>query len=146
MGFYLEKPIKIYKTFENFEKDYIRKYNDDSIVVINFWATWCGPCVKELVYFEKLTEKYKDTKLKVVLVSLDIEKDIETKLKSFLTKKILKSEVIALIDSRQSTWIDKVDVNWSGAIPATIIFKGDQKSFYERDFETFEDLEKLVLK
>src|SRR5690606_6809447 len=56
--------------FEALEKKYFQKKND-SIYVINFWATWCKPCIKELPAFEKIASEYADKKVKVLLVSLD---------------------------------------------------------------------------
>lgn len=116
---------------------------DDSIYVINFWATWCLPCVKELPYFEKLNQEYKDKKLKVILISLDMPNKIESVLIPFLKKKNMSSEVIHLNDPDANSWIEKVDKNWSGAIPATYIYKGQNSSFFEKSF-TYEELEKEV--
>ena len=45
----------------------------DTVYVLNFWATWCGPCVAELPEFEKLNEKYAAQKVKVVLISTDFK-------------------------------------------------------------------------
>ena len=55
--------------------------------VINFWATWCAPCVKELPYFEEVNKEFKDKNTEVILVSLDFPSQIETKLKPYLKKK-----------------------------------------------------------
>lgn len=136
-------PVIIYSSFEEFKKQEL-KSNSDTLLVMNFWATWCKPCVMELPHFEELNKKYKNQKIKVVLVSLDFEKDIETKLKPFLLRKNIQSKVIALTDSRQSTWIDQVSPEWSGALPASIFIKSGKFYFFEQDFETFEDLEKLT--
>lgn len=121
-------------------KGFLEKKND-TLYVINFWATWCAPCVKELPFFEKLTETHKDSKVKVVLVSLDFPHLYEKKLKPFIEEKKLSSKVIALDDPDMNNWIPKVDENWSGSIPATIIYKNDKRQFYEQSF-TYEELEK----
>lgn len=107
---------------------------DDIIYVVNFWATWCAPCVKELPYFEALNEEYKDRNVKVILVSLDFPKQYETKLKPFIIKNNLKSEVVILNDVDSNTWIPKVNKEWSGAIPATLIYKNNKRMFYEKSF------------
>jgi thiol-disulfide isomerase/thioredoxin len=120
-------------------KPYLNKQNDTTYI-INFWATWCGPCVKELPYFEKITENYKDQKLKVILVSLDFPKSYQKSLVPFVKRKALKSEVILLNDPDSNNWISKIDKNWSGAIPATIIYNKNSRSFYEKSF-TYEELE-----
>lgn len=114
---------------------------NDTLYVINFWATWCAPCVKELPYFEKVTKIYDNSKVKVVLVSLDFPHLYEKKLKPFIKEKKLSSRVIALDDPDMNTWIPKVDEDWSGSIPATIIYKNDKRRFYEQSF-TYEELEK----
>jgi thiol-disulfide isomerase/thioredoxin len=112
---------------------------------VNFWATWCKPCVKELPAFEKLNEVYANDKVKVLLVSLDFIKHFETKVKPFVAEKNLKSDVILLNDPRSNQWIDKVSKEWSGAIPATVIYRGKDRLFYEGSF-TYEELEKEMLK
>lgn len=125
--------------FEGFQKFLNR--SDDKTYVINFWATWCAPCIKELPYFEKLNADYQN--VEVVLVSLDFPHVYEKKLKPFIIKKGLKSKVIALNDPNENEWINKIDASWSGSIPATIIYKKDNRKFFERSF-TFEELENEV--
>ncbi|MGB1283784.1 MAG: TlpA disulfide reductase family protein, partial [Polaribacter sp.] len=93
--------------------------DDGKIYVVNFWATWCAPCVKELPYFEKLKEVYQDKNVEVLLVSLDFPKQIEERLIPFINKKKLKSKVVLLNDSNEDIWIKAIDSTWSGAIPAT---------------------------
>ena len=127
--------------FEGFKK-FLNK-SDNKIYVINFWATWCAPCIKELPYFEKLNEQYKDENVEVILVSLDFPHLYESKLKPFIVKKELNSKVIALDDSDTNTWIPQIDETWSGSIPATFIYKNDNKKFFEQSFN-FEELEKVV--
>ena len=115
--------------FEQFEK-YLQ-IEDDNIHVVNFWATWCAPCVKELPYFEAVNQEYKDKNVKVLLVSLDFNLK---KLNSFLVKNELKSEKVLLDDPDQNAWISKVSKEWSGAIPATVIYKKGKRKFYEHSF------------
>ncbi|MBV1923060.1 MAG: TlpA family protein disulfide reductase [Flavobacteriaceae bacterium] len=115
------------------------KRENDTTYVINFWATWCKPCIKELPYFESITENYKDQKVKVVLISLDFPKKVETNLIPFVRKRNIKSEVIHLNDSDANTWIPKVSEEWEGAIPATLIYNKEERKFYERSF-TYEEL------
>ncbi|WGD35166.1 TlpA disulfide reductase family protein [Olleya sp. YS] len=119
---------------------YLAAKDNSKTYVVNFWATWCAPCVKELPYFEKLNKDYANKKVEVILVSLDFPKHLETKLKPFLAKHKLKSEVILLNDVDSNTWIPKVDKDWSGAIPATIIYNQKKTLFYEHSFE-YEELE-----
>ena len=118
---------------------------DDTVYVVNFWATWCAPCIKELPSFEEIGKKYKDQKVKVILVSLDFPKKVESNLIPFIERKKLVSEVIHLDDPDANSWIEKIDKNWSGAIPATIIYRNDSKAFYEQSF-TYEELETELLK
>jgi thiol-disulfide isomerase/thioredoxin len=116
---------------------------NDTVYVVNFWATWCAPCVKEIPYFEKLNETYKDRKVKVLLVSLDFRKNLETALIPFLNRRGIKSEVILLSDPDSNSWISKVDENWTGAIPATLIYHKTKRSFYEKEL-TYNELDSLL--
>ncbi len=115
----------------------------DSVFVVNFWATWCVPCVKELPEFEKINEVYADRKVKVLLVSLDNPRHMDSRLLPFISEHNLKSEIILLDDPRSNRWIPMVDETWSGAIPATVIFNRETRSFYEKVF-TYEELENII--
>jgi len=118
-------------------------HNNDTTYVINFWATWCAPCIEELPVFSKLEDKHKDNKLKIVLVSLDFPDQIESRLIPFLKKNTVKPEVIVLDDSRTNFWINEIEESWTGAIPATIIYKGKSREFFERSFN-YNDLNDIV--
>ncbi len=127
--------------FEQFEP-WLHKDND-SIYVINFWATWCAPCVKEIPAFEKLNAQYKDRKVQVLLVSLDFPNQVESRVIPFMERHQMKSQVMLLNDPDANAWIDKVSSQWSGAIPATIIYSQGFREFYEQEFE-YEQLQQIV--
>lgn len=116
---------------------------NDTTYIINFWATWCAPCIKELPYFEQVNEERKDENVAVILVSLDMPSMWETQLIPFIKKRNLRSKVVILDDPKQNTWIPKVDADWSGGIPATLIYTKDKRVFYERSFEYEELIEEL---
>ncbi|HSD14180.1 MAG TPA: TlpA disulfide reductase family protein [Flavobacterium sp.] len=145
------KPIKIYEkegvkimSYDFNSLEPLLHKNNKITYVINFWATWCVPCVKELPYFEQINKKYKDQNVKVILISMDMPKKVETALIPFVKKKKLESVVVHLDDPDANAWIEKVDKNWSGAIPATIIYNNTTRKFYERSF-TLEELDKELL-
>jgi len=90
------------------------------VKVINFWATWCAPCIKEMPFLERLNRDNKD--VKVLLVSLDFDLDHDqSKITTFVQRKKLNSEVVILDEPDPNAWIPKIDKNWSGALPATLI-------------------------
>ncbi|AKQ47758.1 redoxin [Rufibacter radiotolerans] len=99
----------------------------DTTYVLNFWATWCQPCVEELPSFEALQKQYAGKPVKVILVSMDFAKDLEKRVIPFVTRNNLKSTVFVLDEPDQNAWIDLVDPSWSGAIPATLILNNARK-------------------
>ncbi|TKC10291.1 TlpA family protein disulfide reductase [Pedobacter polaris] len=115
----------------------------DTTYVVNFWATWCRPCVEELPSFEKLQFENKNKPLKVILMSLDFKSKLKSEVIPFVKKHKLKSEVYIINEKDQQAFIEKVDKNWSGAIPATLIAKKNRRLFFEREF-TSKELEDLV--
>jgi thiol-disulfide isomerase/thioredoxin len=107
----------------------IRSNKTSEVLVVNFWATWCKPCIKELPYFDSLQSSYSIDKVKVMLVSLDM--NVETAEK-YRTRKTIKSEVAFLDEVDHNAWIDKISPEWSGAIPATLfVVNSGQEYFHE---------------
>lgn len=117
----------------------------NSTLVLNFWATWCKPCVEELPCFEELRKQYADKNVQVLLVSLDFKSQLEKKFLPFLRAQQLKSEVVLFTDQDANTWIPYIHDKWDGAIPVTLVFKGKATAISHGKFEDFADLEKFVL-
>jgi thiol-disulfide isomerase/thioredoxin len=117
----------------------------EKIQIINFWATWCGPCIKELPLFEKLhLEKRPDVKVTLVSMDLDLDPNPD-KVYRFISRKNIQSEVLLLNEKNPNEWINKIEKAWSGALPATIVInqKTGQRKFVEKELHEG-DLEKLI--
>lgn len=106
----------------------------DTVYVVNFWATWCKPCVEELPAFDKLSRAEANNQVVVLLVSVDSPNDRNAKVETFLRKKGFSCETAMLNESNPHIWIDKVDPSWSGAIPATLFVSQGKRLFKEQEF------------
>ena len=93
----------------------------DSVLVINFWATFCKPCIEEIPYFEKTVKKFKQQKVKLLLVSLDLKDQYPAKIKAFAKKNKYSSQIVWLNETNADYFCPRVDKAWSGGIPATLI-------------------------
>ena len=131
----VSKEIATVKKYTYKELQPLLEKSDGKTYVVNFWATWCGPCVKELPAFEKLNAAYSSKNVEVILVSLDFPKQVEKRLIPFIKKKKLKSEVVLLDDVNEDFWIKAIDSTWSGAIPATLIYNAKKRKFFEQSFD-----------
>ncbi|MFT4534422.1 MAG: thiol-disulfide isomerase/thioredoxin [Saprospiraceae bacterium] len=137
--------VKVYEKYDEMESELLTNLSPDTTYVINFWATWCRPCIKELPYFEELNALYEGQAFKQILVSLDDPKKLESKVIPFLKKNKIESNVVLLADGKANSWIDKVESSWSGAIPITLILRGNEKNFYEKEFHSTFELEEEML-
>ncbi len=117
--------------------------NNDTLYIVNFWATWCKPCVQELPDFEKINAEYKNQKVKVILVTLDFKEELKKRVVPFIKKNKYTTEVI-LLDEVDGSFIDKVSKDWSGAIPATLLIKNNKKEFIGRKMNYEELKEKII--
>jgi thiol-disulfide isomerase/thioredoxin len=120
--------------------DTLLNRSTDTTYILNFWATWCRPCVAELPHFEQIQQDYARHKVRVLLVSMDFAKDIEDRVIPFVDKMKLKSTVWLLNEPDANSWIEQVDKSWSGALPATLIINSTRpkRVFFEKalDYET----------
>jgi len=102
----------------------------DSTCVINFWATWCKPCVAELPGFDSLAKSRPD--VKVLLVCLDFKEDVNTKVNPFLKKKNIQLPCVLLDEVNGNDFVNKISPKWSGAIPATLFKKNATEVLIEK--------------
>lgn len=102
--------------------------NNDSALIVNFWATFCGPCIEEIPYFQTIAKKYETQKAKLLLVSLDFDENYPHKIAAFAKKHGFTAEIIWLDESRPDEFCPKIDSSWSGAMPATL-FSNKKKNY-----------------
>ncbi|MBK7036950.1 MAG: TlpA family protein disulfide reductase [Chitinophagales bacterium] len=123
------------------EVDSFLNNTNDTLYIINFWATWCKPCIEELPNFEKVNALSSERNVKVILVSLDSETNRKRSLEPFLERNKLTSEIWVMPDKKPIDWIDKINPTWQGSIPATYFFNNvkDIHVFNEHPF-TYEEL------
>jgi thiol-disulfide isomerase/thioredoxin len=116
--------------------------NSDSVLVINFWATFCKPCIRELPYIQSISEKLKDKKVGILLVSLDLSEAYPGTIDSFVKANNYSAPVVWLNETNADYFCPIVDQAWSGAIPATLFInrqKGYRKLVQdEMDKDSFE--------
>jgi thiol-disulfide isomerase/thioredoxin len=116
---------------------------NDTTYLVNFWASWCRPCIQEMPLIELTAKNYSSKKLKVILVSLDFKTRIKEDLIPFIKNNNIVSKVILLSDPDANTWIDKVNPQWTGSIPATLIYNRNERKFFEGSMEP-EELNNLL--
>jgi len=82
---------------------------NDTVYIVNFWATWCVPCVPELPQLDSFALAHKNEKLKVLLVSLDFKEDLQKKVEPFLKKHHYSMECVLLDKVNGNDFIDKIN-------------------------------------
>ena len=132
----VELPFPVYD-YEGLEPLLNRK--DNKTYIVNFWATWCKPCLEEMPYFQRIYDEQNKNDVELILVSLDMPSMWEKRLVPYVHKKELKGTVVILDDPKMNEWIPKIAENWGGGIPATLIYNKEDRAFYERGF-TYEEL------
>ena len=132
--------------YDQFES--IIKKKDHKLYVVNFWATWCKPCVMELPEFMEVNKMYHNNPgFKMVLVSLDIASDVETVVQPFLVKNKIDAEVLLLDDNkRMNVWIPSFDKSWTGSIPASALFRDGVKLEFKEGKMQKSELVKVITK
>jgi thiol-disulfide isomerase/thioredoxin len=111
-------------------ENYISK--SEKPLIVNFWATFCKPCVEEIPYFQKLVKRYQKEGIELLLVSLDLQ-EAYPKIKGFAEKHHFTSKIVYLNETNADVFCPRIDANWSGAIPASLLI--NNKTGYRKFFE-----------
>ncbi|MGB5008202.1 MAG: redoxin domain-containing protein [Ferruginibacter sp.] len=123
-------------------EDVVRSYSakNDTVYVVNFWATFCKPCIEEIPHFLRLAEKYKSQKVKLLLVSLDLPAYYPAKIASFAKKNNYNTNIVWLNETNADHFCPMIDQKWSGAIPSTIIVNNSNgyRKFKEEEMSAVE--------
>ncbi len=118
-------------------------------LVINFWASWCAPCIKEIPWFEKSVAAFKDQNVKLILVSLDFAEDYPKGIAAFAKKNNYQSTIVWLDETNADEFCPKIDEKWDGAIPVTLMVNKQRKyrQFFAQQLpeqRLVQELQKLV--
>ena len=136
-------PLLLFFSLEVLQAQEIRKIKVDSLdayiqtsdhpLIVNFWATYCQPCIKEIPYLQKSVEQQADKKVELILVSLDSRNDYPEKLKIFFKGKNSSATLCWLNEGNPDYFCPKIDQKWIGGIPATLFI--NNKTHYRKFFD-----------
>lgn len=126
-------------------RNYLQK--EQGVLVVNFWATFCKPCMEEMPHLLSLAEKYRNKDVKLLLVNLDMSSQYPKKLKRFVKKNRISATVVWLDETNADIFCPAVDPKWSGSIPATLFLNSvtGYRRLAEGEMDATE-LEKAIIK
>ncbi|HEY4205191.1 MAG TPA: TlpA disulfide reductase family protein [Puia sp.] len=106
----------------------------DHPLIVNFWATFCAPCNKEIPYFQSAVEKYKQQGVELILVSLDLPDYYPARIAKFANDHGYRATLAWLNETDADYFCPRIDKNWTGGIPSSLFVnnKTNYHRFYER--------------
>ncbi len=111
------------------------KNGQDTVYIVNFWATWCSPCIKELPAFEQIKQASFKKPVKVVLISTDEGKKSTKAVEAFVSRHHLTGEIYQVNES-PNIYLRRIDKKWTGSLPATLVVSATGKrQFYNKPLD-----------
>src|SRR5438045_7328614 len=110
-------------------------------LIVNFWATFCVPCLQEIPYFQELTQQYKPQNVSLIFVSLDLQEAYPLKVNEMAKKLNLLYPVVWLNETNADYFCPKIDTSWTGGMPSTLLV--NNSTGYHKFFEDQLSNEKL---
>lgn len=114
------------------------------VTIVNFWATWCPPCVAELPYFAQVYEEYERDRLHFLSISADHPETIEDAVEPFLEQRELPFPIL-LMDAMPDDITEALQADFPGNLPVTLLYdaNGDIAQRWDREV-TFEELQEAI--
>lgn len=121
------------------------KDTDAEVTVVNFWATWCGPCREEFPAFVQLGKDFESEGVRVLFVSMDFDDEVP-EVAAFLAEQNWDRPSY-LRTGNDHEFISALHDEWSGVLPATMVYRqeGELVDFWQGEPVTFEELHTRVL-
>ena len=110
-------------------------------LIVNFWATFCVPCLQEIPYFQEITGQYKAKDVSIVFVSLDMKEAYPVKVNEMAKKLNLVYPVVWLNETNADYFCPQIDTTWSGGMPSSLFV--NNATGYHKFFEEPLSREKL---
>jgi thiol-disulfide isomerase/thioredoxin len=106
----------------------------DHPLIVNFWATFCAPCNKEIPYFQSTVERYKQQGVELILVSLDLPDYYPARISKFAGSHGYHATFVWLNETDADYFCPRIDKRWTGAIPSSLFInnKTHYRRFYDR--------------
>jgi len=146
---YLEKlaaePVTLAKADAD-ELRALRKNEPGKFRLVNFWATWCAPCVAEFHEFVTVNRMYRHRDFELLTISLN-RPDEEKTVLEFLTKQQASNRNLIFASADREQLINAFDPHWQGEVPYTVLINPEGKIICsEKGSVDFPELKRTIVK
>lgn len=126
-----KEPVKL-ETLDEAALTKLVKNDTDQLLLVNVWATWCGPCLAELPEFVAMNRMYRGRKFRMVTISLDEPEQKSDVLKALEAKQLSNQNFLSVI-AKRDTFADLLDKEWKGPLPHTLLIAPGGKVIYRHN-------------
>jgi peroxiredoxin len=123
-----EEPMSISKA-DTMALRELKKNGSGKFRLVNFWATWCAPCVAEFDQFVTVNRMYRHRDFELVTVSIN-EPDEENQVLEFLKKKHASNRNLIFASDNRDELMNAFDPQWQGAVPYTVLLDPEGNVIY----------------
>jgi thiol-disulfide isomerase/thioredoxin len=108
----------------------LRKNGTGKLILVNFWATWCAPCMEEFPEIQKIVRMYRKRELQVVTVSINAP-DEKTMVLGFLKEQFAINTNLLWNTNDAAEAVAAFNTNWSGGVPYTVLIGMNGEALYK---------------